>query len=189
MCRNCCTWISHEPILLTVKQLDDYIPLVYEELRRLAAHHMAGERRGHTLGVTALVNEAYLNLAATEGLRYENRAHFFGIASHVMRRILIWHARRRQAQKRGGDWQRVTLEDPGNVFDLALDDLLSIDQALTRLENVDERLCRVVECRYFGGLTIEETAGVLGVGTATVKRDWAFARTWLARALGEGGSS
>jgi len=172
-----------------VSQLDDYIPLVYEELRRLAAHHMAGERRGHTLGVTALVNEAYLNLADVDGFSFENRAHFFGIASHVMRRVLIWHARRRHAQKRGGDWQRVSWEDPGDVPDLALDDLLSIDQALTRLEKLDPRLSRVVECRYFGGLTIEETAGVLGVGTATVKRDWAFSRTWLARALGDGVSS
>ncbi|MDX1443355.1 MAG: sigma-70 family RNA polymerase sigma factor [Gammaproteobacteria bacterium] len=151
---------------------------VYHELRRLAQSQMRRERHGHTLQPTALVNEAYLRLLES-GSDWQNRRHFFGAAAEAMRRILIDHSRRRGAEKRGGGLRHVTLdglEVEGDRMDI---DLLELEEALTALEQHDERLARVVELRYFTGLGIEETADVLDISPATVKRDWAYGRAWL----------
>ena len=166
--------------------LDRLMPLVYEELRRLARHYMSRERPGHTLQTTALVNEAYLRLVDQEELRLENRAHFFGIAARLMREILVDHARSRQAAKRGGGQYRLSLtkvDRPASGPDM---NLLALDEALGRLEALDPQKSRIVELRYFGGLGIEETAEVIGVSPATVKRDWKLARAWLRAEIGEG---
>ncbi|NBC15797.1 MAG: sigma-70 family RNA polymerase sigma factor [Bacteroidetes bacterium] len=165
--------------------LDDLMPLVYDELRRLARRHLRGERSGHTLNATALVHEAYFNLVDQERVVWQNRAHFFGIASQAMRRILLMHARRRNAQKRGGGQPDLPLDDVIVVAEAHVQDLLALDAALERLAAMDARMARVVECRYFGGLTIAETAAVLDVSPATVKRDWRTARAWLHRELSE----
>jgi RNA polymerase sigma factor (TIGR02999 family) len=163
--------------------LDLLVPVVYREMKRLAASHLRNERPGHTLQPTALAHEAYLRLVGRENIQWQNRAHFLGVTARVMRDILVDHARRRKAQKRGGG-------NPLTVFDealavagdrpIAFDDL---DQALVDLARLSERQARVVELRYFGGLTIEETGEVLGVSVVTVKRDWATARAWLYREL------
>ncbi|MEM6782965.1 MAG: sigma-70 family RNA polymerase sigma factor [Bacteroidota bacterium] len=163
--------------------LDRLLPLVYDELRRQAHHHMRQERSGHTLNTTALVHEAFLNLAADVPGPLENRAHFFAIASRVMRRVLIWYARKRNAAKRGGGRPALSLDEAMLLADARVDDLLALDAALERLDQLDPRLCRVVECRYFGGLGVDETATALGISPATVKRDWQTARAWLRRAL------
>ena len=167
--------------------LDELMPLVYEELRRLARRYMTGERRGHTLQTTALVNEAYLRLVDQQGVRWQSRAHFFGIAARLMRQILVDHARGRQAAKRGGGAQVLlsvgALDRLGAREDV---NLLELDEALGRLEKVDPQKTQIVELRYFGGLTIEETAEALSISPATVKRDWAMARAWLRRELGGG---
>lgn len=159
--------------------LDRLLPLVYEELRRVARVHLATERAGHTLNTTALVHEAYLKLVDQTRVGWADRAHFFAVASIAMRRILVDHARKRSAKKRGGDRQRVPLD----ATELSVEDrahaLIELDQALTRLAEVDERLCRVVECRFFGGLTEEETAQALGVTARTVRSDWATAKGLL----------
>lgn len=164
--------------------LDELMPLVYAELHRLAASYLKRERRGHTLQATALVNEAYMLLVDQTRVEWQNRAHFLGIAARLMRRILVDHARRRRADKRGGGARRVTLDETlladGEGHDL---DLVALDGALRELAETDERLGRLVELRYFGGLTIDETAEVLEVSPATVKRDWVTARAWLYRAL------
>jgi len=159
------------------------MPLVYEELRRLARHHLRRERADHTLSTTGLVHEAYLNLAGQEPASWQNRAHFFAIASRVMRRVLIWYARKHNAVKRGGGQPDLSLEGVVLISEDRIEPLLALDQALVQLEVMDERLCRVVECRYFGGLTIAETADVLAISPATVKRDWQTARAWLRRTL------
>lgn len=163
--------------------LDAVFPHIYGELRRLAGRQLAAEASGHTLGPTALVHEAWLRLAGEDGalaVRWQDRAHFFGIAATAMRRILVEHARRRHAVKRGAAPVRLVLDD---VATLAVDDraelLVALDDALVRLATLDTRLARVVECRFFGGLTEDETAQVLGIGTRTVKRDWSRARAWL----------
>ena len=163
------------------------VPAVYEELHRQAARAMRREGAGHTLEPTALVHEAYLRLVDQRRVEWRNRAHFFGIASEVMRRVLVDHARARLATKRGGDRQRITL---GNAFDVAdagdasADaDVIALHEALERLATLDPEQARLVEMRYFGGLTIEETADALGVSPATVKRDWVLARAWLKREL------
>lgn len=164
---------------------ESLIPLVYEELRRLAHHHLQKERTGHTLHTTDLVHEAYLNLAAKEGAVWQNRTHFFAVAAHAMRGILIDYARRRNRKKRGGGMPDLHLDDVQVCTEDKLEDLLTLDQAMHMLAEIDSRLCRIVECRYFAGLTIEETAEALGVSPATVKRDWKVAKAWLHRAVNE----
>jgi RNA polymerase sigma-70 factor, ECF subfamily len=163
--------------------LERLIPLVYKELHRLAERYMADERPGHTLQTTALVNEAYLRLVDVRGISWRNRAHFFAICARTMRRILIDFARSRQYQKRGGDAVAVTIEDALEVSDQAGIDLVALDDALNDLAKLDPRKSRVVELRFFGGLSIEETAEALKISPETVMRDWKFARVWLAREL------
>jgi RNA polymerase sigma-70 factor (ECF subfamily) len=161
--------------------LERLLPVVYQELRRLAANYLRGERTGHTLQPTALAHEAYLRLAGQK--HYESRTHFMGVAARAMRGILVDHARRRKAQKRGGGQTPLPLDATMIVeggVPVAFDDL---DRALVDLARLSARQARVVELRYFGGLTIEETAEVLGVSAITVKRDWATARAWLFREL------
>jgi RNA polymerase sigma factor (TIGR02999 family) len=160
------------------------VPIVYDELRRLAASYLRRERPGQTLQATALVHDVYLRLLQDSQLSWQNRAHFFGIAARSMRQILIERARARHAAKRGGDRVRVTF-DPGLIV-AAPDsiDFEALDDALTRLAAQDPELARVVEVRFFGGLTIEETAEAMGISPATVKRRWTLAKAWLARDLG-----
>ena len=157
---------------------DRLVPIVYEELRRLAHHHMRGERPGHTLQTTALVNEAYLRLAGVDGLRRSDRAHFFALAATLMRRILVDHARQRGRDKRGGGVAVVTLDET-RIAPRAEVDVVALDEALQRLAAADPQQSRVVELRFFAGLSVEETAEALGISAATVKRDWATARLWL----------
>jgi RNA polymerase sigma factor (TIGR02999 family) len=161
------------------------LPLVYEELRRLAARYMRRERPGQTLQATALVHDVYLRLVQDSHLSWQNRAHFFGIAARSMRQILIERARSRGAAKRGGSRIRVTF-DPGLIAAAGAPalDLEALDEALTRLAALDAELARVVEVRFFGGLSIEETAEALNMSPATVKRRWTLAKAWLARELG-----
>lgn len=159
--------------------IEELMPLVYSELHRLADRHLRHERADHTLSPTALVHEAFLNLVNQSQIKLESRGHFFAIASRVMRRVLIWYARRRNASKRGGGAIALSLNDLDILSDYRSEELLALDQALERLEHLDDRLCRVVECRYFGGLSIEETALALRISPATVKRDWQTARAWL----------
>lgn len=164
--------------------LDRLLPVVYDELRTLAHARLRGERAGHTLNTTALVHEAYLELVDLDPVDWQSRAHFFGLAARLMRHILVDYAVRRKAIKRGGDRQRVDLETADAVSEQRADDLLALDEALERLERTEPRRCRVVECRFFVGLSIEETAHVLGVSPVTVTRDWTAARAWLNRELG-----
>jgi RNA polymerase sigma factor (TIGR02999 family) len=162
--------------------LERLMPLVYGELRKLAASYLRAERADHTLQPTALVHEAYLRLVDQRSVNWQNRAHFFGIAAQMMRRILVDHARRRQAAKRDGATYRLQTE-PG-LEDVDRDpELLALDEALTGLETLDVRQARIVELRFFGGLTVEETAEVTGISPATVKREWQTARAWLAREI------
>jgi RNA polymerase sigma factor (TIGR02999 family) len=162
----------------------ELVPLVYEELRAIAARQLVRERVGHTLQPTALVHEAYLRLVDQRRVDWRNRAHFFGVAAQIMRRILVDHARRHAAEKRGDGVQSIPIDDvlqvaaPGDV------PILALDHALERLENVDVDLARIVELRAFGGLTIEEAAHVLNVSPSTAKREWRTARAWLYRELG-----
>ena len=165
--------------------MDDLMPLVYEELRRIAHRHLRRERADHTLSTTALVHEAYLNLVDQEMMPWQSRLHFYAIASRVMRRVLIWYARRRNAAKRGGGQRNFALDEVVVLSEDRIEELLALDQALEQLEAMEARLCRVVECRYFGGLSIQETADALGISPATVKRDWQTARAWLRRTLEE----
>lgn len=167
---------------------DRLFPLVYQELRKIAAGRLAGARRDHTLAPTAVVHEAYLKMVAQKGVPWQSRAHFFAIAARAMRQILIDHARRKQAVKRGGDLQPTTLGDEPLGLEIPVDELLALDEALDRLAALDPRLRRVVELRFFGGLQEKEVAEVLGVTTRTVQRDWTKARAWLYKELypGEG---
>lgn len=167
--------------------LDRLLPLVYDDLRRIARRHLGGERPGHTLNTTALVNESYLNLVSGEGPDGRDRAQFFALASRVMRNVLVDYARRRRARKRGGDRVRITLEPGLASVEPPVDDLLALDEALEWLGERNGRLARVVECRFFGGMTVAETAEALEVSTRTVERDWARARAHLHRFL-EGGA-
>jgi RNA polymerase sigma factor (TIGR02999 family) len=163
--------------------LESLMPLVYDELRRLAHHYLRQERSDHTLQSTALVHEAYLRLAGPSTPQWQNRAHFFGIAAHIMRQILVEYARGRGAAKRGGDSCRLTLDE---ALDLPMPpevDVVALDKALTELSEMDEQQGRIVELRFFAGLTIEDTSEVLGISPATVKRDWITARAWLHRAI------
>jgi RNA polymerase sigma-70 factor (ECF subfamily) len=159
------------------------MPLVYDELRRLARHYMRRERPGHTIQPTALVNEAYLRLVEQTNIRWQNRAHFFGIAAGVMRRVLCDHARARLADKRGGGAVRVSLVEAEARPDEQTTDMLALDEALGELAEVDPRKARVVELRYFGGLSVEETAEVLKVSPDTVGREWRRARAFLLREM------
>jgi RNA polymerase sigma factor (TIGR02999 family) len=163
--------------------LDRLVPLVYDELRRLAHNYMRKERAGQTLQTTALIHEAYLRLIEAERVQWRNRAHFFGIAARLMRQILVARARERGCQKRGGGEERVSL-DEAMVIDERLDeDLVALDEALGELSQFDARMAQVVEMRFFGGLTEEEIAAALDVSTKTVRRDWRLARSWLRRKL------
>jgi RNA polymerase sigma factor (TIGR02999 family) len=169
------------------RAIEKLMPLVYDELRRLAASYLRRERPGQTLQATALVNEAYVRLISERAHNWQNRTHFVAIAALSMRQILVQRARRRHAVKRGGDPERITLDEqllpaaragsPGDV------DVLALDAALDQLAKLDERQAKVVEMRYFGGLTVEETAEALGISPATVKREWTLARAWLKREL------
>lgn len=161
------------------------MPLVYEELRKLAHYHLKKERSDHTYHTTDLVHEVYLNLSGKEQTPWQNRAHFFAVSAHAMRTILIDYARRRNRQKRGGGAIKVKLDDVQVCSDEHLEDLISLDQALLKLQEIEPRLCQIVECRYFGGLTIEETAQALDISPATVKRDWKLAKAWLRRAMSQ----
>jgi RNA polymerase sigma factor (TIGR02999 family) len=157
---------------------DELIPLVYDTLRRIARHHLRGERAGHTLETTALINEAYLKLVE-QTVSWQSRAHFFGIAARLMRQLLVDYARSRHRLKRGGDLQQVSLTAAAQIAQEQAVDLLSLDEALETLAEVDPQSSRIVELRFFGGLTIEETAQVMGISTPTVERGWRAARAWL----------
>jgi RNA polymerase sigma-70 factor, ECF subfamily len=164
--------------------MDRLFPVVYEELRRIAHYHMAGERPGHTLGTTGLVHETYLKLVDQTRVQWRDRGHFFRVASWAMRRILVDYARTAHALRRGGGQAPVTLNEEQAGTERGAT-LVALDEALHRLAAVDKRLSQVVECRYFGGLTEEETAEALGVSARTVERDWIKARSWLRLELGE----
>lgn len=159
--------------------LDRLLPVVYTELRRLAAAYLRRERSNHTLQATALVHEAYLRLVDQRAVDWQNRAQFFGLAAEMMRRILVNYALQTHAQKRGGYQTRLALDDAMSLFTDAGVDLISLDEALTRLAAIDPRQSRIVELRFFGGLSVEETAEVLGVSEITVKREWRIAKAWL----------
>jgi RNA polymerase sigma factor (TIGR02999 family) len=161
----------------------ELLRLVYDELRRLASAKMRHERQDHTLQPTALVHEAYMRLLGGQEAKWENRAHFFGAAAEAMRRILVDHARSRQAQKRGGGQRPVPLEQAADMPDQKPEEIIAVDGALSKLAAVDAQKGRVVELRFFGGLGVEETAEVLGISPRTVKRDWAFAKAWLFREI------
>ncbi|UCE60823.1 MAG: sigma-70 family RNA polymerase sigma factor [Phycisphaerales bacterium] len=164
--------------------LNKLVPLVYSELRMLAGRALHRERRGHTLDTTALVHEAYLRLVDQQNVHWRHRAHFFGVAAQMMRRILVDHARKRGAAKRGSGRGQVPLEDAAIRISESTIDLTVLDDALNLLAEFDPKPCRIVELRFFGGLTIEETAEVLGISPATVKREWTVARAWLRREIG-----
>jgi RNA polymerase sigma factor (TIGR02999 family) len=163
--------------------LDQLMPVVYDELRRLAHSHLRRERAGHTLQTTALVNEAYLRLIDQRSVQWQNRAHFFGIASQLMRRILVDHARALHYLKRGGGAHRVSLDEAMVVSAQRAADVLALDDALTALATIDQRKSQIVEMRFFGGLSIEETAEVLAVSPGTIMRDWTLAKAWLHREI------
>lgn len=169
--------------------LDKLVPLVYQELRRLAHRQMRRERAGDTLQTTALVNEAYLRLIDYERMRPRDRAHFLSIAAQAMRRILIERARSRSSAKRGLNAPQISLEEATDVSDERAADLIALDEALTNLASVDARKGELVELRFFGGLTIDETAEVLGISTATVEREWRTAKIWLHREVSKTAAS
>ena len=166
--------------------LDRLVPLVYDELRRLARHFMRREREGHTLQTTALVNEAYLRLIDQRSVRWQNRAHFFAIAAQLMRRILVDHARSRRYAKRGGEARQVSFDEAAIVSRERSAELVAIDDALTDLAAHDPRKSQIVELRFFGGLNIKETAEVMGISPTTVQREWRSAKAWLYQAIREG---
>ncbi len=159
--------------------LDRLVPIVYADLRHMARARLRAERNGHSLQTTALVHEVYLRLVDAERMTVENRAHFFAVTARLMRQILVDHARRRDAEKRGGDVTMVSLSGASPAVPERQVDILALDEALDALTALDERLCRVVELKFFGGLTIEEIAMALDVSHATVERDWAVAKAWL----------
>lgn len=167
---------------------EELLPLVYDQLRRLARGYLRRERAGHTLDATGLVHEAYERLVDQSRVRWQGRSHFFAVGAQAMRRVLVDHARSRGRQKRGGDWQRVTFTEAGDRAiggELDFEQLLSLDAALERLARLDPRQVRVVELRWFAGMTTAEVAELLGVSNRTVEGDWAHARSWLRRELEE----
>jgi RNA polymerase sigma-70 factor (ECF subfamily) len=161
---------------------DRLLPLVYAELHRLAAAYMRRERQDHTLQPTALINEAYLRLAGEE-VNWQNREHFIGVAAHVMRRVLVDYARAHKAEMRGGGLRRVELDEGVAISEERSEEVLSLDEALDRLMELNPRQARVVELRYFGGLSVEQIASIVGIAPRSVKRDWALARIWLFKEL------
>jgi RNA polymerase sigma-70 factor (ECF subfamily) len=165
-------------------ELDELMPVVYDELRRLAQKYLSRERAGHTLQTTALVHEAYLRLIDQKAVNWQNRAQFFGIAAQMMRRILINHAKERQAKKRQGYSIRVSLDEAVNFFEKADVDLTALDEALNELAVLDPQQTQIVELRFFGGLTIDEVSEVLEISPATTKREWDSGKLWLRRRLG-----
>lgn len=166
------------------KALNELMPLVYQELRRMAKRYMNHQPSGHTLQTTALIHEAYLKLADESGRKcWQNRAHFFAVAAQAMRHILVDHARSYQTEKRGGKMQIISLENAMEISKERAAEVAALDEALQNLSKLDERKSRVVELRYFGGLSVEETAEVLKISPQTVMRDWRFAKTWLLREL------
>jgi RNA polymerase sigma factor (TIGR02999 family) len=166
-------WANRDPAAR-----EQLVPIVYEELRRLAHHYMRGERSDHTLQTTALVNEAYMRLAGIDGLQWRDRAHFFAMAATLMRRVLVDYARQRARDKRGGGISVTSLDEHAVAPQPAVD-VLALDEALNRLAAADPQQSRVVELRFFAGLSVDETAEALGISPATVKRDWATAKLWL----------
>jgi RNA polymerase sigma factor (TIGR02999 family) len=165
--------------------LDELIPLVYDELRRLAGRYMRRESQGHTLQTSALVNEAYLRLVDQKSVQWQNRAHFFGVAAQLMRRILVDHARSRSRAKRGGKAQMVSLAEQA-VMSKEVADVIALDESLNNLAELDPRKSQIVEMKFFGGLTNEEVAEVLKVTSRTVEREWRKAKAWLHRAISKG---
>jgi RNA polymerase sigma factor (TIGR02999 family) len=163
--------------------LSRLMPMVYDELRRIARRYLRREREGHTLQTTALVHEAYFRLIDQQRVSWQNRSHFFGIAAQMMRRILVDYARGQQAEKRGGEVAKLSLDEAIEIADQREVDLIALDDALDALAQLDEQQSRIVELRFFGGLTVEETAEVVGASPATVKRDWSMAKAWLLREL------
>jgi RNA polymerase sigma factor (TIGR02999 family) len=166
-------WANRDPAAR-----EQLVPIVYEELRRLAHHYMRGERAGHTLQTTALVNEVYLRLAGIDALRWRDRVHFFAMADTLMRRVLVDYARQRGREKRGGGLSVTSLDENAVAAQPAVD-IVALDEALARLAAVDPQQSRVVELRFFAGLSVDETAEALDISPATVKRDWATAKLWL----------
>ena len=162
---------------------DRLLSLVYDELRKIAGQYLRKEKSDHTLQPTALVHEAYMKLIDISDISWQDRAHFFAVSANIMRHILVDHARAKLAEKRGGDAQRISLEDADSLSSEPDVDLLAVDEALNELAEFDEQQSRIVELRFFGGLTIEETAHVAGISPATVKREWAMAKAWLHRKL------
>jgi RNA polymerase sigma-70 factor (ECF subfamily) len=167
--------------------LNRLMPLVYDELRRIAHRYMRRERPGHTLQTTAVVNEAYVRLVGQRQVEFQNRAHFFAVAAQVMRHLLVDYARNQKYAKRGGGAQQVTLDEAAIVSTGRNEQLLALDEALARLASIDKRKSRLVELRYFGGMSTEETAEVLGVSAITVKREWQKAKAWLYREMNRAG--
>jgi RNA polymerase sigma factor (TIGR02999 family) len=165
--------------------LDELLPLVYDELRVIARSYLRRERSDHTLQPTGLVHEAYLRLIDQQRVDWRNRAQFFGLAASMMRRILVNHAESKRAQKRGGEMERVSLDEVALGFDENVVDLLALNEALLRLEKIDKLKSEIVELKFFAGLTIDEIAEVTKISTATVEREWAFARGWLYKNLTE----
>lgn len=162
------------------RAFDELMPLVYDELHRQASRYLRRERPGHTLETTGLINEAYIKLVGQQNVDWQNRAHFFGIASQAMRRILVDHAKTRHREKRGGAIENIPIEEAFYVVsDEKSVDLIALDEALSRLAEIDERQARIVELKFFSGLSVEETAEVLHLSPATIKRDWNVAKAWL----------
>ena len=166
-------WANRDPAAR-----EQLVPIVYDELRQLAHHYMRGERAGHTLQTTALVNEVYLRLAGIDAMRWRDRAHFFAMTATLMRRVLVDYARQRGREKRGGGVSVTSLTENAVAAQREVD-VMALDEALERLATVDPQQSRVVELRFFAGLSVEETAEVLGISSATVKRDWSTAKLWL----------
>ena len=164
----------------------ELIPLLYGELRRMASHYMRRERPGHTLQATALIHEAYLRLVDQKDVEWQNRSHFFGVAAQQMRRILVDYARAHQAAKRGGPVPKLSLDEALAIPEKRVGDLLELDEALARLASIDSRQVEIIELRFFGGLSVEETAEVLDISPATVKREWTTAKAWLSREIQRG---
>jgi RNA polymerase sigma factor (TIGR02999 family) len=161
----------------------ELVPLLYDELRRMASHYLQRERPGHTLQATALVHEAYLRLVDQKDVEWQNRSHFFGVAAQQMRRILVDHARAHHAAKRGGPFPKISLDEALGIPERRTGDLLELDEALTHLASIDAQQVRIIELRFFAGLTVEETAELLDISPATVKREWTTAKAWLSREI------